>query len=100
MVIVDFEGRVVEGSFNPSSDTKTHADHSTRPVSRTAYLSPEEVRGDYELETGNLIIATMEARAFEPTEATAVLVAGHGPFTWGASEVKAIHAAAAYYGQK
>ncbi|MDA8409777.1 MAG: L-ribulose-5-phosphate 4-epimerase AraD [Treponema sp.] len=133
MVIVDFEGKVVEGDYNPSSDTKTHAalfrawsglggivhthsthavawaqacaevpifgtthaDHSTRPVPCTAYLSPEEVKGDYELETGNIIVRTMKARALDPAEATAILVAGHGPFTWGSSAMKAIHAAAA-----
>ena len=133
MVIVDYEGRVVEGSLNPSSDTKTHAalfrawpavrgvvhthsahavawaqacaevpifgtthaDHSTRPIPCTDYLSPEDVRGDYELETGNLIIRTMKSRALDPTEATAILVAGHGPFTWGNSAMKALHNAAA-----
>ncbi|HUX36617.1 MAG TPA: L-ribulose-5-phosphate 4-epimerase AraD [Rectinemataceae bacterium] len=133
MVIVDYEGRLVEGSLRPSSDTKTHAalyrawpalggvvhthsthavawaqacsavpvfgtthaDHSTWPVPCTPYLSEKAVRGDYELETGNLIIETMKELGRDPVETTTILVSGHGPFAWGASAALAIDHAAA-----
>ena len=132
MVVVDYEGRVVEGDLSPSSDTKTHAalyrawpgiggvvhthsthavawaqacaavpvlgtthaDHSSKPVPCTSYLSEEAVRGDYELETGRLIVATLAESGLDPAETTTILVAGHGPFAWGPSAAKAIAAAA------
>jgi len=70
----------------------THADYFHGPVPVTAPLSPAEIARDYELETGIAI-----ARAFEkisPDEFPGVLVAGHGPFTWGASATDAAEHAA------
>lgn len=61
----------------------THADYCFGPVPCTAPPSPEQVRRDYEGETGQQIV-----RAFagaDPLARPMVLVAGHGPFTWGRS---------------
>lgn len=61
----------------------THADHFHGPVPVTRPLTREEVEGDYERETGEVIVATIESLGLDPVEMPAVLVAGHGPFTWG-----------------
>ncbi len=49
----------------------------------TRPLTAAEVEGDYERETGELVAATLEGLGLDPLEMPAVLVAGHGPFTWG-----------------
>ncbi|MGD0409898.1 MAG: L-ribulose-5-phosphate 4-epimerase AraD [Candidatus Limnocylindrales bacterium] len=61
----------------------THADHFHGPVPVTRSLRREEVEGDYERETGEVIAATFERLGLDPLEMPAVLVASHGPFTWG-----------------
>jgi L-ribulose-5-phosphate 4-epimerase len=61
----------------------THADHFRGPVPVTRQLTPAEVAGDYEAETGAVIIETIEGLGLSPGEMPAVLVASHGPFTWG-----------------
>lgn len=61
----------------------THADHFHGPVPVTRPLRQEEVEGDYERETGEVIAATIEGLGLDPLEMPAVLVASHGPFTWG-----------------
>ncbi len=61
----------------------THADHFHGPVPVTRPLRQEEVEGDYERETGEVIAATIERLGLDPLEMPAVLVASHGPFTWG-----------------
>jgi len=66
----------------------THADHCAGPVPCTAPLTPEQVRRDYEAETGHAI-----ARCFaglDPVAVPMVLVAGHGPFAWGGSPDDAV----------
>jgi L-ribulose-5-phosphate 4-epimerase len=47
------------------------------------------VQGDYEAETGRQIIDCFRSR--EPRETAMVLVAGHGPFTWGPTADKAVY---------
>jgi L-ribulose-5-phosphate 4-epimerase len=64
-----------------------HADYCFGPVPCTAPLDQEQVRRDYEGETGEQIV-----RAFAGTDPLArpmVLVGGHGPFTWGTSPAQA-----------
>jgi len=104
MVVVDLDGKVVEGNLNPSSDTPTHVElykkfpeiggivhtHSTNatiwaqsgrdipaygtthgdyfygPVPCTRKMTPEEIAGEYEKETGTVIIETFEKREINP----------------------------------
>jgi len=129
MVVVDLEGKIIEGKLNPSSDTKTHmvlyrefpslrgiththspyavawaqakkpvpvlgtthADHGTEEVPCTDFMSPEAVKNNYELETGNLIVETFRKGNLNPSHVTMVLAAGHGPFTWGGSAALSVY---------
>ena len=59
----------------------THADHFYGPVPVTRFLTEKEVNEDYELNTGKLIVDRFED--LDPDSTPAVVVAGHGPFTWG-----------------
>ena len=56
------------------------------------YLSDEAVERDYEVETGRQILEAF--RALDPLHTPMVLVAGHGPFTWGETAEKAVYNAA------
>ena len=129
MVLVDLDGKIVEGDLKPSSDTKTHlvlyrefknicgvththspyavswaqakksvpvfgtthADHCVQEIPCTDFMSPEEVKNDYERETGNLIVKTFTQKALDPVNVNMVLVGGHGPFTWGESAAKSVY---------
>lgn len=62
----------------------THADFAFGPVPCTRDLSPEEIRIDYELNTGKVIAECFEERGMDYNAVPAVLVHSHGPFTWGA----------------
>ena len=126
MVVVDLEGKVVEGRYRPSSDTPTHvvlyrafpgvggivhthsaeataraqtrreipcygtthADCFYGPVPVTRVLSAGEVAADYEGNTGKVIVERF--KGLEPLAQPGVLVAGHGPFTWGKDVMKAV----------
>jgi len=70
----------------------THADHLAEDVPCTAVMSDEAVERDYEVETGTQILECFERR--NPLRTPMVLVAGHGPFTWGETPEKAIYNAA------
>ncbi len=67
----------------------THADHFHGPVPVTRQLTATEIAGEYELETGRVIIETIDELGFEALEMPAVLVASHGPFVWGATPTAA-----------
>ena len=126
MVVIDFNGAVVEGSLRPSSDTPTHlilyqnfpsiggiththslyatmfaqactelpcfgtthADHFNGAVPVTRVLREDEVKEEYERNTGNVIIEKF--RSIDPAGMPAVLVAGHGPFTWGHDAIDSV----------
>ena len=135
MVLLDLDGRIVDGKLNPSSDTKTHqvlynasliykefkglqgiththstyavawaqakrpvpifgtthADHSAQEIPCTPFMDAEAVKNNYELETGNLIVKTFKDANLDPAHVTMVLVAGHGPFTWGKSAAQSVY---------
>ena len=54
-------------------------------------MTPEEIKGEYEKETGSVIIETFRDRKIEPDQVPAVLVNSHGPFTWGTDAFDAVH---------
>ncbi len=119
IVVVDLEGKVVDGKLKPSSDTPTHLElyrkfdeiggvthtHSSVAVAFaqagrnvtalgtthhdyfygdvpcTRQMTQEEVDGEYELNTGKVIVETFEG--INPMHVPGVLVNQHGPFTWG-----------------
>ncbi len=127
MVVVDMEGRKVEGRLRASSDTPTHVvlyqkfgdiggvvhTHSpwavawaqagrSIPVLGTTHadcfygdipctraLRDDEINGDYETETGNVITQTFDS--INPSHMPGVLVRGHGPFTWGKDCMQALY---------
>ncbi len=126
IVLVDLEGKVVEGDLRPSSDTPTHlelyrefegiggvchthstyatiwaqacreipclgtthADHFPGPIPMTEDLNEIEIASNYELNTGKAIIRRF--RDLDALRQPAVLVANHGPFTWGRSAANAV----------
>lgn len=61
----------------------THADHFHGAVPVTRQMREAEVAGEYERETGAVIIETLERLGLSAGEMPAALVASHGPFTWG-----------------
>ncbi len=70
----------------------THADYFYGDVPCTHPLSEEQIDGDYERETGNVIIECM--RGFDPAAMPAILVSEHGPFCWGKDAAEAVYHAA------
>ena len=127
MVVVDLDGKVVEGDLRPSSDTPTHvtlykafpniggvvhthstyatawaqagrdlpnigtthADYFHEDIPCTRDMKKKEVFGEYEKETGNVIVERFEN--INPDDTPAVLVKNHGPFAWGTDAANAVH---------
>jgi len=119
IVLLNLEGKKLEGDLNPSSDTATHlelyrhfhhiggichthsrhatlwaqacqaipcfgtthADHFYGPIPVTELMTPAEISTDYEGNTGKVIVRRFQD--LDPQQMPAVLVANHGPFTWG-----------------
>ena len=126
MVVVDMDGKVVEGNLRPSSDTPTHlalyrafegiggivhthsvyatswaqagvdlpnigtthADYFQHDIPCTGDMTREQINGNYEWETGTVIIERF--RDMDPMHTPGVLVKNHGPFTWGKDPFKAV----------
>jgi Ribulose-5-phosphate 4-epimerase and related epimerases and aldolases len=127
MVVLDLDGKVVEGNLKPSSDTPTHlylyrsfpklggvvhthsplatawaqagmgipcfgtthADYFYGEIPCTRPLAKEEITADYELNTGKVIVERFKNLSYR--DIPAVLVASHGPFTWGRDPGEAVH---------
>jgi L-ribulose-5-phosphate 4-epimerase len=67
----------------------THADHIAQDVPCTRIMTDEMIKGNYEEETGNQIIETFKNISYKEVEM--VLVACHGPFTWGNTPEKSVY---------
>ena len=65
----------------------THADYFHGEIPLTKVMADTAIRGEYELNTGVAIVATFKKK--DPMAIPAVLVANHGPFTWGINAAKA-----------
>ena len=70
----------------------THADYFHGAVPCTRAMTAEEIQGEYEKETGNVIVETFKNT--NPLSVPAVLVKSHGPFAWGKNAYEAVHNAA------
>ncbi|MDH7599321.1 MAG: L-ribulose-5-phosphate 4-epimerase [Sedimentisphaerales bacterium] len=66
----------------------THADHFYGPIPCTPPMTPDQITGDYELNTGKVIVSRFVG--LDPMHMPAVLVANHGPFTWGKDAFDAV----------
>ncbi|MFV0366808.1 MAG: L-ribulose-5-phosphate 4-epimerase [Mangrovibacterium sp.] len=129
MVVVDFDGKVMEGKYKPSSDTATHielykqfpniggvvhthsewatsfaqagkgvpavgttqADYFYGEVPCTRKMTAEEIKTDYELNTGKVIVECFQSQNINPDYVPGVLVNNHAPFTWGKDAHDAVH---------
>lgn len=69
----------------------TQGDYFYGDVPCTRKMTPAEIAGKYELETGNVIIETFRSRGIDPAQVPAVLVHSHGPFAWGQDAMEAVH---------
>lgn len=69
----------------------THADYFYDNVPCTRAMTPEEIAGAYELETGKVIVETFRERNLDPAMVPGVLVFSHGPFVWGKDADNAVH---------
>lgn len=69
----------------------THADYFHNAIPCTADMTEAEVKGQYELETGNVIVNRFRLGAINPVHTPGVLVKNHGPFSWGKDPHEAVH---------
>ena len=69
----------------------TQGDYFYGDIPCTRKMTPEEIAGKYELETGNVIVETFRSRNIDPAQVPAVLVHSHGPFAWGSDPLNAVH---------
>ncbi len=67
----------------------THADYFYGEIPCTRKMTPREIAGKYELETGNVIAETFEK--IDADDIPSVLVHSHGPFSWGTDPFNAVH---------
>ena len=67
----------------------THGDYFYGEIPCTRKMTPAEISGEYELETGNVIVEAFNG--LSPDDIPAVLVHSHGPFTWGTDPQNAVH---------
>ena len=127
MVVVDLEGKTIEGKWKPSSDMPTHVelykafpdcggivhthsrwattfaqagmdipamgttqgDYFYGAIPCTRPMTDAEINGEYEKETGKVIVETFTNK--EPASIPGVNVFGHGPFAWGKNAAEAVH---------
>ncbi|EDX9485040.1 L-ribulose-5-phosphate 4-epimerase [Salmonella enterica] len=69
----------------------THADYFYGAIPCTRLMTQNEINGEYEYQTGEVIIKTFEERGLDPAQISAVFVHSHGPFSWGKDAAEAVH---------
>ena len=69
----------------------THGDYFYGAIPCTRRMTPEEIAGEYELETGNVIVEEFRQCGLSPDQVPGVLVHSHGPFAWGSDAENAVH---------
>ena len=69
----------------------TQGDYFYGEIPCTRKMTPTEIGGKYELETGNVIVETFQSQNIDPDQVPAVLVHSHGPFAWGTDPLNAVH---------
>ena len=73
----------------------THADYWRGEIPVTRPMTDQEISGDYEKETGKIIVETIKELCLDPLECPGILVMHHGPFTWGKTIEEAVNNAEA-----
>ncbi|EAZ0071273.1 L-ribulose-5-phosphate 4-epimerase, partial [Salmonella enterica] len=74
----------------PATGT-THADYFYGTIPCTRKMTEAEINGEYEWETGNVIVETFEKQGIDAAQMPGVLVHSHGPFAWGKNAEDAVH---------
>lgn len=69
----------------------THADYFYGEIPCTRPMKEAEIKGEYELETGNVIVETFQNKQINPVQMPGVLVHSHAPFVWGKDPDNAVH---------
>jgi L-ribulose-5-phosphate 4-epimerase len=69
----------------------TQADYWHGDVPCTRKMKPAEIKKDYEANTGHVMVETFKKLKLDPSHHPAILVASHGPFTWGRDVHDAVH---------
>ena len=69
----------------------THADYFYGDILCTRSLTDEEIQGEYELNTGKVMVETLRESGKEPLECPGMIITNHGPFSWGEDPHKAVH---------
>lgn len=67
----------------------THGDYFYGEIPCTRAMTEKEIKGNYEEETGKVIIEAFQN--IDPLSVPAVLVKSHGPFTWGRDAAESVH---------
>ena len=78
------------GQSIPATGT-THADYFYGTIPCTRKMTDAEINGEYEWETGNVIVETFEKQGIDAAQMPGVLVHSHGPFAWGKNAEDAVH---------
>ena len=78
------------GQSIPAAGT-THADYFYGTIPCTRKMTDAEINGEYEWETGNVIVETFEKQGINAAQMPGVLVHSHGPFAWGKNAEDAVH---------
>lgn len=69
----------------------THGDYFYGQIPCTRFMTDDEIKNNYELNTGKVVVEEFKKRHIDPNQMPGVLVHSHGPFTWGKDPFDAVH---------